>query len=143
MKKQPRYKLVGSWLFIIVAAIFFMSGYGKVTQSDYMQDFFMSLNMAALLVPMGIVQLIITSTLLYKPLRTIGTLIASTYLGGAMFSLFALGLSPTSAVITLLILWVGHKLSYGDTWSSCGCGTCVGCKLLGHKKATICTHCKH
>ncbi len=141
MKKQSSRKQIGSWLFVVVAIIFFMSGYGKITQSDYMQDFFMSLNMATLLVPMGIVQLIITATLLFKPLRTIGTLIASTYLGGAMFSLFALGLSPISAVTTLIVLWIAHKLSYGETWSSCDCGTCVGCKLFGHKKHT-CAHCK-
>jgi|GEM_PF-3233770 len=139
--------LIKNILFILVGAIIFYSAVGKFMQRESIIELFAPLGMQDYMIRIAVIQLIIIGCLAYKPLRSLGVLIASAFLGGMIFMMIATNNSPLSAVITLLVLWVAYKLEWWGYWNhytpgeKCGCGWCPRSKNThtDHDFATTCT----
>jgi len=135
---KPRI-IIKNILFTLVGAVILYSAIGKLTHRETLVSLFSPLNMADVMVRIGIVQLIIVGCLAYKPLRSLGVLIASAFLGGMIFMMVATENNPLSAVLTLLMLWVAYKLEWWGYWNhytesqdKCGCGWCDRSKKKKH-----------
>lgn len=125
MKKQS---IIATVLFALISLVFLMSGYQKLAGGIDIRMMFGSMNIAAYRIPLGIIEFIIIPTLIWKPLRTVGTLIATGYLGGAIMASLVLGMSPVVPGAIMVVLWVAYKLDMWVSWTHCGCGTCSRCK---------------
>lgn len=125
MKKRI---FIKNTLFIIVGIILSLSALGKFVGRESLQTLFASVSMEAFIIRIGVVQLIIVACLMYKPLRSLGVLIGSAFLGGAIFMLIATDQNPLSAALTLLMLWTAYKLEWWGYWNhyteNCRCGWC-------------------
>ena len=125
MKKQS---IIATVLFALISVIFLMSGYQKLAGGLSVRMMFGSMNIAAYRIPLGIIEFIIVPTLLWKPLRTVGTLIATGYLGGAIMTTLVLGMSPVAPGAIIVVLWIAYKLDRWVSWMHCDCGTCSWCE---------------
>ena len=113
MKKRI---LVKNFLFTLVGIVLTLSAVAKFTGRENMQSLFASVGLEAFVIRIAVVQIIIVACLFYKPLRSLGVLIGSAFLGGAIFMLVATDQSPLSAALTLLVLWVAYKLEWWGYW---------------------------
>ncbi len=120
--------LVKNILFTLVALVLTLSALAKFMGRESIQTLFASVGLEAFIIRIAVVQLIIVACLFYKPLRSLGVLIGSAFLGGAIFMLVATDQSPLSATLTLLILWAAYKLEWWGYWNhyteDCACGWC-------------------
>lgn len=135
---KPR-TIIKNTLFTIVAVIFLYSAIGKLLNRETITSLFAPLGMTEYIIRIALVQLIIVWCLVWKPLRSLGVLIASAFLGGVIFMMMATDNNPLSATITLLALWVAYKLEWWGYWNHyaddetvCGCGWCARSKKKTH-----------
>jgi len=135
-------------LFALVGAVILYSAVGKFMQRQAIIDLFTPLGMQDYMMRIAVIQLIIVGCLAYKPLRSLGVLVASAFLGGMIFMMLATDNSPLSAGITLLLLWVAYKLEWWGYWNhyteegACGCGWCPRSKHTKHHEFTTNCTCK-
>jgi len=83
----------------------------------------------------AVINLIIVMTLIWRPTRMIGSLIATAYLGGAIALMLEHGLNPIWPTVILLIVWLVHKMNWWKMWHhgySCGCKVCSGERKESH-----------
>lgn len=124
MKKQS---IIASILFYGIALLFISSAWSKLAGGPMVVAMFSSLNIEAYRIALGVIEIIIAAALCWKPLRTVGTLIATGYLGGAIMATLVLGMAPFMPGAVLVSLWIAYKLDMWVSWFHCGCGTCKTC----------------
>lgn len=135
-------------LFVLVGTIIFLSAAGKFMHRDTVVGLFTTLGMQDYMIRIAVIQLIIVACLAYKPLRSLGVLVASAFLGGMIFMMIATNNSPLSAGLTLLFLWVAYKLEWWGYWNhytedgTCGCGWCARSKHTEQHEFTTSCVCK-
>lgn len=135
MKKQS---IIATILFSIISLLFLMSGWQKLFGGAEAQAMFDAMNIGDYRIALGVIEMIIIPTLLFKPLRTVGTLIATGYLGGAIMATIAGGMAPFMPGAIMVALWIAYKLDMWVSWMHCGCGTCKRCKNGTDMKKGMC-----
>ena len=120
--------IIKNILFIIVGIIIFLSAIGKFAHREAIVALFTPLGMEDYMIRIATIQLIIVVCLAWKPLRSLGVLVASAFLGSMMAMMVATGSNPLSAALTLLLLWTAYKLEWWGYWkhydNDCSCGWC-------------------
>lgn len=109
---------ISTILFTLVSIVIFLSAMGKFAGRETIASLFTGLGMEEYMLRIATAQLIIVVCLMWKPLRHLGTLLGSAFLGGMIFMMVATGNNPLSAVLTLLMLWVAYKLHWWNHWRS-------------------------
>jgi uncharacterized membrane protein len=108
-------------ILIIFVVVYFLSSAAHLIMNDTMQVIgFENLHLSSFRIGFAAVALIIIVCLLWRPLRMLGTLIASAYLGGALIVSFAFGTNFLVPTLALLSVWVVLKLSWWKHWCLCG-----------------------
>lgn len=128
-------------LFVIVSGIFILSAIGKFTGREAIVTLFSNAGMSDYMIRFALIQLIVVACLWYKPLRSLGVLVASAFLGGVIVMMMKIDYSALSAGITLLMLWTAYKLEWWGYWNhyneSCSCGWCKR-QSTGKSKKVLC-----
>ena len=124
--------LVRRLVLVLVSIIFIWSAYEKFVPNDMTISMFNAMHLESFRVALGVIELVITAALWWRPTRTVGVLIASAYLGGAIAETFSAGMLPVFPAVILLALWVLKKLSWYECHNCtekghCHC-PCDGCK---------------
>lgn len=124
---RKHFPLVHMLALIIVSVMLALGAYTKLTEHPASIDLFGRLSLLPFMKAFGIIQLIILLCLWWKPLRIIGTLIASAYFGAGVVMMLSLGESALMSTITLLLIWIIHKCSWWSMWKHgyhCSCKSC-------------------
>lgn len=120
--------IIKKTLFTLVSIIFLLSAVGKFAGREAIVTLFTDAGMTDYLIRFAVIQLIIVACLWYKPLRSLGVLVASAFLGGVIVMMINTECSPLSAGLTLIMLWVAYKLEWWGYWNhytdTCSCGWC-------------------
>ncbi len=120
MKKR---RIIKKILITIVSLIFVLSSYAMFSSNKMQVELLKELNLLDYRIALGFISAIIALSLWIKKTRQIGILVATAYLGGAVASEFSLDGSGLIPSITILILWIIHKLDIRH----CTCGVCTSC----------------
>jgi uncharacterized membrane protein len=113
-------------MLLIFVVVYFFASAAHLIMNDTMQVVgFENLHLAGFRIGFAAIALIIALCILWRPLRMMGTLLGSAYLGGALVIAFAFGTHCIVPALALLSLWVVLKLSWWKHW--CLCGQCEHC----------------
>lgn len=107
--KKEKILSIGGWAIAIpLAALFFWSAYGKITMPENME--MMKLGNWTTIIIIGE----ITSALLYLFPKTnhFGTLLLSSYMGGAIIIHMTAGISIMLPSVVLIAVWIGFFLRH-------------------------------
>lgn len=120
MKKHIIFQKI---LIILLSLIFAMSAYSKFSSNESIVEMLTKLNLVDYKNALGVIDIIIALSLWTKKTRSIGIMIGTAYLGGAIASEFSLGGTGLVPALCILALWVIQKI---DLWD-CNCGKCETC----------------
>jgi uncharacterized membrane protein len=123
-------------ILIIFVLVYFLASFYHLVAGDTMQVIeFGTLHLTNFRIAFAAIALIISVCLIWRPLRMMGTLLGSAYLGGALLISFTLGENPAIAALALISLWVVLKLSWWKHW--CLCGHCDRCRARLESEVTV------
>lgn len=126
-------------LLLFVIVYFLATSYHLLWADTRLTLLLQMVHLSAFRMAFGMIALIIVIGIIWRPLRMIGTLTGSAFLGGAL--LLALAYGGHIALIggVLLALWIVLKLSWWKHW--CLCGTCTTCRARLEKEVTVTDKC--
>jgi hypothetical protein len=113
---------------VVVSFMLLLGAYTKLTMHPDAVSLFDRLNLLPFMKSFGIIQIIIAFCLWWKPLRIIGTLIASAYFGAGAVMMLSVGESALVSTVLLVLVWIIHKCSWWSMWHHgyhCSCRTCA------------------
>lgn len=114
-------KIIQKVLIGIIAAMFLFSAYGKLSGNIMAIMMLDTLNIGYLRVALGIIDIIIAVSLLWKKTRRAGIAIGTGYLGGAVLADLSLGGLGIIPGVLILVLWTIGYLQKG-MYHTCHCG---------------------
>lgn len=103
-------------LFAIVITVMLLSAIAKFAGRETLQILYTQANFANYTNHLAIMQLIIAACLAWAPLRNIGVILGSFFLGGVTFVMISTGHNPCLAMGTFLILLIAHKVEWHAYW---------------------------
>jgi hypothetical protein len=112
----------------IVSLMLILGAFTKLSMHPAAVSLFSQLHLLPFMKGFGLIELIILVCLWWKPLRIMGTLIASAYFGAGAVMMLAMGESAFMATLSLLLVWLIHKCTWWSMWKHgwhCGCKACV------------------
>ena len=110
----------------ILSILFLLSAYVALSSSEVSLSVFEKLHLLAYKNALGVIDIIIALSLWNKKTRSIGILVGTAYLGGAIASELSSGSTGVIPAILLIILWVMYKI---DLRKKCSCGVCDTCVI--------------
>lgn len=125
---RKHFPIVITIALVIVSLMLALGVYTKLSMHPAAIELFNRLNLAPFMRAFGWVQLIILVCLWWKPLRILGTLLASAYFGAGAIMMLALGESAFMSTLCLVLVMVIHKCTWWSLWRHgwhCGCKTCT------------------
>jgi hypothetical protein len=111
----------------IVSIMLLLGAYTKLSAHPEAIKLFERLSLLPFMKGFGVIQLIIAICLWWRPLRIIGTLLASAYFGAGAIMMLSLGESAFISTLCLILIWIIHKCTWWGMWKHgwhCGCKTC-------------------
>lgn len=126
-------------LLLFVIAYFFAASYHLLWGDSRMVTLLQSFNLGAFQMAFGMIALIIVIGIIWRPLRMIGTLTGSAFVGGALVMALASGRCIALVGGVLLSLWIVLKLSWWKHW--CLCGKCSSCRARLEKETLVTEKC--
>ncbi len=129
MNKHTVVRIIKIVLIGIVAALFLMSAYGKLTGAPMAVEMLETLKLQDFRIALGSIGIVIALGLICRPTRNIAVLVGTAYLGGAMAVEFMLGSNGVIPGVVILALWIIQKLNWLSMKHGkvCGCGICTNC----------------
>lgn len=113
---------------IIVSLMLALGAFTKLAGHPDAVMLFERLNLLPFMKAFGIIQIILIVCLWWKPLRILGTLIASAYFGAGAVMMLAIGENALVSTILLVLVWIIHKCTWWSMWHHgyhCACKTCI------------------
>lgn len=126
--KRKHFPTVHLFAVIVVSVMLALGAYTKLANHPDAVALFERLNLLPFMHSFGIIQIILIACLWWKPLRIMGTLIASAYFGAGAVMMLALGESALVSTILLVLVWIIHKCSWWSMWHHgyhCSCKACM------------------
>lgn len=114
MSKKRR---IAAWILIVlVGGTLVFSAVMKLVGPEAVVEIFRKWNLAEWRVPIGIVELVTGLLVLIPRTHSLGLLLATAYLGGAIATHLQQGegMEATSPAIMLAMLWIGGLLRYSE-----------------------------
>jgi len=113
---------------VLLTLMLALGAYTKLAGHPDAIALFTRLNLLPFMKAFGLIQLIIIFCLWWKPLRILGTLLASAYFGAGVVMMLSLDESAVMSSILLLLTWIIHKCTWWSMWNHgyhCGCSDCM------------------
>ena len=136
--KRKHFPLVHLLALVVVSCMLALGAYTKLSAHPDAVALFSRLNLLHFMKAFGIIQIILIACLWWRPLRIMGTLIASAYFGAGAVMMLALGESALVSTILLVLVWIIHKCSWWAMWHHgyhCSCKACMSGNTVLPKEA--------
>lgn len=103
-------------LFAIVITVMVISAIAKLAGREVLETLYTQANFIDYTTDLAVIQLVIAVCLMFPPLRSLGTILGSFFLGGITFMMISTGNNPCLAMATFLILLAAHKVEWHGYW---------------------------
>jgi hypothetical protein len=125
---RKHFPIVIALALAIVSIMMILGVYTKLSGHPAAVSLYQELNLLPFMKAFGIVEFIILVCLWWKPLRILGTLLASAYFGAGAVMMLSIGESALTATLILILVWIIHKCTWWSMWKHgwhCACSSCT------------------